>query len=249
VIDRPFSDLIQELNLKKSELLLVMKDLENSKKLKEEFEHTNNIEELKQEHDLDDINEDELNQEIRTLDYELSRLNDEKNQNKNYIDILENKIDENEYIENDIDNEKEEINALEQKYNILEKTKDLLSIAKETFSSSYLKEMVNGFKNYLNIIDNHDLNTNVDINLDVKVDVNGSKKEIKYFSAGYKDLVYICMRFSLVNALFKDEMPFIILDDPFVNLDEEKTKKALEIMEEFAKKYQVIYLVCNKSRI
>ena len=57
------------------------------------------------------------------------------------------------------------------------------------------------------------------------------------------------MRLSLVKALFKDELPFVILDDPFVNLDNEKTKKAISLLKEFSKEYQVIYFVCNDSRI
>ena len=109
--------------------------------------------------------------------------------------------------------------------------------------------MIIGFNRYLSIINSNELKTAVDTNLNVKIEVNGSQKEIKMFSAGYKDLIYICMRFSLVDALFNQETPFVVLDDPFVNLDESKTSKALEIMNEFAKKYQVIYFSCNSSRI
>ena len=62
-------------------------------------------------------------------------------------------------------------------------------------------------------------------------------------------MIYICMRLSLVNVLFEGEQPFIILDDPFVNLDDEKTKKAINLLKEISSKYQVIYFVCNESRI
>ena len=75
------------------------------------------------------------------------------------------------------------------------------------------------------------------------------KKMQNILANGYKDLIHICMRFGLIEALFKNETPFVILDDPFVNLDEGKTSKALEVLNEFAKKYQVIYFVCNSSRI
>ena len=132
---------------------------------------------------------------------------------------------------------------------IISKTEDLLKTAKQSFSSSYLQEMVDGFNKYLKIINKGDMNTNVDIKLDVKIDQNGEQKEIKYFSYGYQDLVYICMRFGLIQSLFKDEFPFVILDDPLVNLDEEKTKRALEVINEFANNYQVIYFTCNTNRI
>ena len=56
------------------------------------------------------------------------------------------------------------------------------------------------------------------------------------------------MRLSLVDALFGDEKPFLILDDPFVNLDENRTKGAMRFLTEIAKEYQVIYFTCHGSR-
>lgn len=254
-IDTSYSELLQELRIKKNEFNTVEKQYLNAKVEKEKYESQNNFEDLKQEDGLPNLNnfenitEQQLKEEISNLNIQIDSLVDEKNQIKNQIEFLENKIDENEYLENDIENLKEEINDLAEKYEILKNTEKLLKAAKESFSSSYLKDMVSGFNKYLSIINNIDMDTNVDIKLDVKVDVNGSQKEIKYFSAGYKDLIYICMRFSLINALFKDESPFVVLDDPLVNLDEEKTSKALEVINEFAKDYQVIYFVCNSSRV
>lgn len=233
---------VEEL-LKKS-----MKQIEDSKIEKEKFEKENNIEELKNIQDMSNISEEELKAQIFRINNKLDSLIDEKNQLKNQIEFLENKIDEKEFLEADIENLKEEISTATDQYNILSKTESLLKEAKTKFSSSYLQGMTDGFNKYLKIIDNKDLNTNVDINLDVKIDANGTQKEIKFFSSGYKDLIYICMRFGLIEALFKDETPFVILDDPFVNLDEEKTSKALDVLNEFSEKYQVIYFVCNSSR-
>ena len=162
---------------------------------------------------------------------------------------MENKIDEYEFLENDIENTTNEIQEETEKYNILDITENLLKQAKEQFSSSYMQDMIKNFDDYMKLIDNSEMSTNIDIKLDVKVDVNGSQKEIKYFSAGYKDLVYICMRFSLIQTLFKNEAPFVVLDDPFVNLDEEKTTKAINVISTISEKYQIIYFVCNSSRI
>ena len=246
-----YSSMIQQLILTKNNLKTITEELEKSRKLKEQYEKTNNVEELNkasQTEKIDEVDEQKLNDEIRILGKEIDRLYDEKNQYKNQIEVLENKIDENSYIETDIENLKEEIGQMQEKYNILQKTKELLEKAKDSFSSHYLKGMVSEFEKNLNTLDDKELKTNVDINLDVKIDVNGSSREIKHFSAGYKDLIYICMRFSLIKALFEEELPFVILDDPFVNLDDLKTEKALNLVNEFAKKYQIIYFVCNSNR-
>ena len=247
-INRNFSDMIQDLKINVTEFENVKKKLKKADLEKLKFEKENDtkiFENIK----VITESEENIKKEIEKYNHEIDKVVDEKNQIKNQIEVLENKIDDNEYLENDILSLKEEIDNLEERYVILKNTEELLKKSKDSFSSSYLKSMIDGFNKYLSIIDDNKLKTAVDTNLNVKIEVNGSQKEIKNFSAGYKDLIYICMRFSLIDALYNDELPFVVLDDPFVNLDESKTSKALEIMNEFSKKYQVIYFSCNSSRI
>ena len=84
--------------------------------------------------------------------------------------------------------------------------------------------------------------------LDVQLERQGEARELGYFSAGQMDAVMLCMRFALVDALFTGEKPFVILDDPFVNLDDAHTAQALELLRKLAGDRQVIYLVCHSSR-
>ena len=246
--NKNYSDLIQNLRMKIKEYEIAKNKLKKITSDKSKFEKENDIKEFDNLKEIPQT-EEEIKQIIEKSNKEIDKKVDEKNQLKNQIEVLENKIDDNEYIENDISELKKEIELLEEKYKILKTTEELLRQSKESFSSSYLKSMIAGFNKYLSIIDDKALKTAIDTNLDVKIEVNGSQKDVKSFSAGYKDLIYICMRFSLIDALYKDETPFVVLDDPFVNLDESKTSKALEIMNEFAKKYQVIYFSCNSSRV
>ena len=248
-LTKPYSDLLQELTIKKNEYQSQLDQFNSLKKEKEDFEKSNDMQYLDDVKDLSNIDEAELKGKINEININFDKLTDEKNQIKNQIEVLENKIDEYEFLENDIENTTNEIQEETEKYNILDITENLLKQAKEQFSSSYMQDMIKNFDDYMKLIDNSEMSTNIDIKLDVKVDVNGSQKEIKYFSAGYKDLVYICMRFSLIQTLFKNEAPFVVLDDPFVNLDEEKTKKALDVISTISQKYQIIYFVCNSSRI
>ena len=50
------------------------------------------------------------------------------------------------------------------------------------------------------------------------------------------------------DSLFKNLVPPVILDDPFVNLDAEKIPKALELIKKMAERNQIIYFACHKSR-
>ena len=76
----------------------------------------------------------------------------------------------------------------------------------------------------------------------------GKLREIGYYSAGMRELLGFSIRIALVDAIFNKEKPVLILDDPFVNLDDEKTEKAKKFVKELTKRYQVLYLTCKKER-
>ena len=88
----------------------------------------------------------------------------------------------------------------------------------------------------------------VDIDFKVSALENGITKDLNYYSKGLVNSFEICKRFALIEVLFNKEKPFIILDDQFTNLDEEKIKESLAVIKEFANDYQIIYFVCHDSR-
>ena len=247
-IDKPYTKLAEEIKMKKSEYNFAKMDFENSKKEKEEYEKLNNIDDFKIEEDIENESQDELEDNMKKIDSEINILTDEKNYLKNQIEKLETEVEEADEIEEDIIEKKEKLEYLEKRYKILDNTKKLMERAKEQFSSRYLNGMIESFNKYIKLLNKEEISATIDVNLDSKIDYKGSKKDIDFMSTGYKDLIYICMRFSLIQALFKEETPFIILDDPFVNLDEEKTKNALNLIKELSKEYQIIYFICHNSR-
>ena len=84
--------------------------------------------------------------------------------------------------------------------------------------------------------------------LEVSLEREGASRDLAYFSAGQADLVMLCMRLALVDALFREAKPFVILDDPFVNMDDAHTAAALELLEDLSRNRQILYLVCHSSR-
>ena len=88
----------------------------------------------------------------------------------------------------------------------------------------------------------------IDANINLKVREHGELRETKWLSAGYQDLIGVCMRLALVDAMFKEEKPFLILDDPFVNLDQEKVDCGNQLLLSVSEEYQVIYFTCHDSR-
>jgi uncharacterized protein YhaN len=89
---------------------------------------------------------------------------------------------------------------------------------------------------------------NIDIDLNVTIEERGANMAPEYYSKGFQNLFEICKRFALADVLFKDEKPFIILDDPFYNLDDEKLNQSLSLIKKLSEEYQIIYFVCHESR-
>lgn len=144
---------------------------------------------------------------------------------------------------------KSEKKDAEKKLTITEKTMDLLRLAKDNLADSYVGKVEHGFKYYAdNLMGNGLGKVMVKKNLHLSIDEKGADREVGSFSAGTIDCIVLCMRLALVDALFGEEKPFLILDDPFVNLDDEHMKRAREMLDKIAQDYQVVYLVCNTSR-
>lgn len=135
------------------------------------------------------------------------------------------------------------------KYNILLATASHIKQAKEDMCSKYLEPITTSLLKHLNnITNNKNLKVSVDTELNLHIVENTVTRNIEYYSKGYKDLFDICFRLALIDTLFENEKPFIILDDPFVNLDDKKLKNMMSALNAISNNYQVIYLTCASYR-
>ena len=121
--------------------------------------------------------------------------------------------------------------------------------AREALSERYMGTVQSRFLGYMNRITGQAREQIfVTPELEVTMERLGEPRSMEYFSAGQTDIVTLCMRLALVDALFEDTTPLVILDDPFVNLDDGSLKQALTVLQELARDHQILYLVCNSGR-
>ena len=132
---------------------------------------------------------------------------------------------------------------------LLDETMEFLQMAKDSLSSNYLGPIQRSFREYLKTMNREEEKVMITGDLDVQLERQGQVRELGYFSAGQMDAVMLCMRFALVDALFTEEKPFVILDDPFVNLDDNHTAQALELLRTLSEQRQILYMTCNSSRV
>ena len=86
-----------------------------------------------------------------------------------------------------------------------------------------------------------------DRTLDIKLHApeKGDWVDVRSLSQGTLDLVYLAARLGLVRLVTGDRRPPLVLDDPFVTLDDDRARRALELLREISKDFQVIYLTTS----
>lgn len=130
-------------------------------------------------------------------------------------------------------------------------TAKLLEEAKTALSTRYLDGMQESFTRFLSDLtgeSSHD--ALMDTSFEVRLREAGQTRTMESFSRGWRDAVQFCVRLSLTDALYRDsEPPFLLLDDPFVNLDDERLDAARALLDSLASRYQIIYLICHKERV
>ena len=192
---------------------------------------------------------EELQNQGKQCEREIEEMDAKIHSYRKDMDNLSVIVERQTEFEEELGNLKDELEEAEYRAGILEKTMQYLKEAKESFSTHYMGTMRRGFARYASMI-NGRINSAIqlDVQLDAQLEVGGALKESEYFSAGNRDFIGICIRLALIDALFTQEKPFLILDDPFVNLDDSRVENARELLGEIAKEYQILYLVCHSSR-
>lgn len=243
-------DLLDNLTLLKQTFI----DISNLKeKFKKEQEELDNFKKEKN-FDIDDNS---------IVNVDISKLQSKESEYQNQIDTYReyksncvakiSKIQDDISALDDLESQKEnlenELNELNKEFNAIKNAKKFLEMANESLSTKFLEPMKNGLNKYLSLITGKDFeNLKLDIDFNISFEEYGKYRDVDYYSKGYKNIIDLCMRLALIDALFDKEKPFIVLDDPFVNMDDVKIENAKQFLHELSKTYQLIYFSCHESR-
>lgn len=239
---------ISRMQLKAAEYRIAQKDYDATLEKKRQFERENDISQFEIKNQCP-YPLDELNRMIREVDEKIEEVRDAIEQYRHQMEDLQEQLDARDEKKQQLSICKEEQELETEKFEILGITQEFLQNAKDQFSARYLGPIENGFGKYYEMLTGEtDASYMVNANIDVQIREQGEMRESQWLSAGYQDLLGICMRLALVDAMYPDEKPFLILDDPFVNLDEEKMEQGKAILQQIAEEYQILYFTCNNSR-
>lgn len=180
---------------------------------------------------------------IKKHDRELASIKEE-------MHSLQRSYDERMEIQALYERAKEEYREEKERYDILCKSKLHLEEARRNFGTKYMEPIKVAFDKYYALLtgkSNEEFVLDDHLNLSLKS--AGKQRDISLMSEGYRDLIGLCMRMALIETMYVVEKPFLILDDPFVNLDNSKMGEAMKFLEKISKEYQMIYFSCHSSRM
>ena len=129
-------------------------------------------------------------------------------------------------------------------------TAQFLEQARASLDNRYLGGLTVRFNDYTeSLLEDEGLSVAVGGDFDVAVAKDGEAHDVASYSSGYRDLLDLCFRMALVDTVFEGEPPFIVMDDPFANLDADKISRAMLLLALLAQSKQIIYFTCHASRI
>ncbi|MBQ7912569.1 MAG: AAA family ATPase [Clostridia bacterium] len=137
---------------------------------------------------------------------------------------------------------------LEKRHRAILMAKEILLRARNSIATRYLIPVEEGCKAYMQFLHGDGAAVRFNAEGEPLREEQGKLREMGFYSAGMRELLGLSIRVALVDTVFNQEKPVLVLDDPFVNLDDEKTDKAKRLVKELTKRYQVLYMTCKKER-
>ena len=127
---------------------------------------------------------------------------------------------------------------------------EILKQADNAVMQRYVEPVRERFITYADLIEKT-LGVEVAMNRDFSLSFSrgGARRKDGHLSAGARYVCAFCLRLALIDEMFSGrEQPFLILDDPFVHLDEAHFAKTAALVCELSKKRQFLYFTCHASR-
>ena len=122
---------------------------------------------------------------------------------------------------------------------------------KSGVSAEPMRDIADKFTEYLSVISSGRVYSDFPDIDKLDMDIYSDDRHIDYqkLSEGTKETVSLAFRLAVLDHLFPDGGGVIVFDDPFTDMDEERTLQACDLLKECAKRHQVIFLTCKEEYI
>lgn len=151
------------------------------------------------------------------------------------------------------------VEEVENAKRIFDETKSLLAhwthiaevfqAQKANIHANPMQDIADRFAHYLNVISDGKVESNFPEadKLNMKIYSDNNLLDYGKLSEGTKETVSLAFRLAVLDHLFPNGGGVIVLDDPFTDMDAERTKQSCQLIQECAKRHQVIFLTCREE--
>ncbi|HPG92154.1 MAG TPA: AAA family ATPase [Clostridia bacterium] len=203
----------------------------------------------------DDTTFEKLTSEQKILRDKIDENHREASALAKEIDILSKDIPDITELKENLINGQKQVKELRAEYEAIMLAIEGLKKAKDKLSEAYLPKMAEELKKYLSVVTNGKIEEIV-----VSVDNgNGSKGtdfilmpkqngvmyDMDYFSRGEREIALFYLKMTLAKLIYGDDIPFVLVDDAFVNYGEAEFSETIKILKQISLKTQVIYFTCQ----
>jgi DNA repair exonuclease SbcCD ATPase subunit len=191
-----------------------------------------------------------------SLDGAIKSLENSINETKLKIAALKARI-EDAPAESELSRVIEEISCCQEKKEALEFKGASLALASHILKEvalkmqkDYIPELNREMSRMIGIITSgrySRVSTNDELRINLEVPETEELMTVNRLSGGTIDQVYLCMRLASVNLLDRgrEKLP-LFLDEPFSQYDEERVRKAFELLKEISKERQIFFFTCRE---
>lgn len=209
------------------------------------------LELYKENHIYEEKSKDELKEMISVSIENISSLKIMQKGIEEKLNILNSSISRLVEVDEEILRKKERIEELDKKKDALELAKETISELSKEIHSQFAPHINKVVGDIIKEITNDRYNTvKIDNNLDISV-INPKTREIialGSLSGGTIDQIYFALRLGITNSMVRTDLP-IILDDCFVQYDNNRLNNILEYLLNIIKGRQVLLFTCHNREI
>lgn len=122
---------------------------------------------------------------------------------------------------------------------------------KQNIQNNSMQDISDSFTKYLGMISDGKISSEFPDYEKLNMNIYSGNNLMDYgkLSEGTKETVSLAFRLAVLDHLFPDGDGVIVFDDPFTDMDADRTVQSCELIKECAKRHQVIFLTCKEEYI
>ena len=123
------------------------------------------------------------------------------------------------------------------------------ALIEKNLQANPMQDIAESFMHYLDVISGGKVSTEFPEADKLVMQIYSDNRLLDYgkLSEGTKETIFLAFRLAVLDHLFPDGGGVIVFDDPFTDMDSDRAAQACELINECAKRHQIILLTCSEK--